>query len=171
MLETSTTQSDMSRLSGVSQPSISGFLSGRVDLSDDLLDRLLSCMGFRREVVRRPIVPKLTRSERRSWQLYRQLSTLLNHESFEKWGPHAGRGVGASPGHIGTALAQQSLRGVLSFCNARQMTASECYVSMRPGLIRDDGEVTDDSTRDFLANFIQEFRLHTERVLTVIPRS
>ena len=42
---------------------------------------------------------------------------------------------------------------------------------MRPGLIRDDGEVTDDSTRDFLANFIQEFRLHTERVLTVIPRS
>src|SRR6187200_171512 len=31
--------------------------------------------------------------------------------------------VGASIGQIGTALAQQSLRGVLSFCNARQMTA------------------------------------------------
>jgi chromate reductase, NAD(P)H dehydrogenase (quinone) len=78
---------------------------------------------------------------------------------------------GASPGQIGTALAQQSLRGVLSFCNARQMTAPECYITLRPGLITDDGEVTDDSTRDFLAGFLQEFRTHTERVLTVIPRS
>jgi len=58
MLETGTTQSDLSRLSGVRQPSISGFLSGKVDLSDDQLDRLLSCMGFRLEVVRRPVVPK-----------------------------------------------------------------------------------------------------------------
>lgn len=87
MLETSTTQSDLSRLSGVRQPSISGFLSGKVDLSDDQLDRLLSCMGFRLEVVRRPVVPKLTRSERRSWHLHRRLSTLLNHQSFEEWRP------------------------------------------------------------------------------------
>lgn len=77
---------------------------------------------------------------------------------------------GASPGQIGTALAQQSLRGVLSFCNARQMTAPECYLTMRPGLINDDGEVTDDSTRDFLAGFMQEFRDYIEKVLTVIPR-
>jgi transcriptional regulator with XRE-family HTH domain len=87
MLETGTTQSDLSRLSGVRQPSISGFLSGRVELSDDQLDRLLSCMGFRLEVVRRPVVPKLTRSERRSWQLHRQLSTVLNRQSFEDWRP------------------------------------------------------------------------------------
>lgn len=46
MLETSTTQSDLSRLSGVRQPSISGFLSGKFDLSDDQLDRLLSRLGF-----------------------------------------------------------------------------------------------------------------------------
>ena len=87
MLKTSTTQSGLSRLSGVRQPSISGFLSGKVDLSDDQLDRLLSCMGFRLEVLRRPVVPKLTRSERRSWQLHRRLSTLLNHLSFEAWRP------------------------------------------------------------------------------------
>lgn len=47
MLQTDTTQSALSRLSGVRQPSISGFLSERVDLSDDQLHRLLSCMGFR----------------------------------------------------------------------------------------------------------------------------
>lgn len=87
MLKTSTTQSGLSRLSGVRQPSISGFLSGKVDLSDDQLDRLLSCMGFRLEVVRRPVVPQLTRSERRSWQLHRRLSTLLTHLSFEEWRP------------------------------------------------------------------------------------
>lgn len=87
MLETGITQSELSRLSGVRQPSISGFLSGRVDISDDQLDRLLSCMGFRLEVERRPVVPKLTRSERRSWQLHRRLSTLLNRESFKDWRP------------------------------------------------------------------------------------
>ena len=32
--------------------------------------------------------------------------------------------IGASIGQIGTAVAQQSLRGVISFCNARQMTAA-----------------------------------------------
>lgn len=52
MLETGNTQSELSRLSGVRHPSISQFLSGKVDLSDEQLDRLLSCMGFRLEVVR-----------------------------------------------------------------------------------------------------------------------
>jgi transcriptional regulator with XRE-family HTH domain len=93
MLETGTTQSDLSRLSGVRQPSISGFLSGKVDLSDDQLDRLLSCMGYRLEVVRRPVVPKLTRSERRSWQLHRRLSTLLNRQSLQEWRPTIGRNL------------------------------------------------------------------------------
>lgn len=78
--------------------------------------------------------------------------------------------IGASPGQIGTALAQQSLRGVLSFCNARQMTAPEAYVTFRPGLFSDDGEVTDESTADFLSGFMQDFRDHIERVLTVLPR-
>jgi hypothetical protein len=87
MLETGTTQSELSRISGVRQPSISGFLSGRVDLSDEQLDRLLSCMGYRLEVVRRPILPQLTRSERRSWNLHRRLSTLLTPDSLEKWRP------------------------------------------------------------------------------------
>jgi chromate reductase len=78
--------------------------------------------------------------------------------------------IGASPGQIGTAVGQQSLRAVLSFCNARQMTAPEAYVNFRPGLFADDGEVTDESTASFLADFMQEFRDHIERVLTVLPR-
>ena len=100
MLETSTTQSDLSRLSGVRQPSISGFLSGRVDLSDDQLERLLSCMGYRLEVVRRPVVPKLTRSERRSWQLHRRVSSLLNRDNIQEWRPTIERNVERLSGQV-----------------------------------------------------------------------
>ncbi len=85
MLETGTTQSELSRLSGVHQPSISQTLSGRIDVSDEQLDRLLSCMGYRLEVTRRPVRPELTRSERRSWQLHRQLSQRLKPSTLEEW--------------------------------------------------------------------------------------
>jgi chromate reductase len=78
--------------------------------------------------------------------------------------------IGASIGQIGTAVAQQSLRGVLSFCNARQMTAPEAYIQLEPDSIV-DGEVQDESMKQFLTEFMQEFRTHTERVLTVLPRS
>jgi chromate reductase, NAD(P)H dehydrogenase (quinone) len=78
--------------------------------------------------------------------------------------------IGASPGRLGTAVAQQSLRAVLSFCNARQMTAPEAYITCGAGLFTEDGAVTDESTRAFLVDFMQEFRDHTERVLTVLPR-
>ena len=94
MLETGTTQSELSRVSGVRQPSISQFLSGKVDLSDDQLDRLLSCMGYRLEVVRRPVRPELTRSERRSWQLHRQLSSRLSRNALEQWVPIIERNMG-----------------------------------------------------------------------------
>jgi len=87
MLQTGTTQSELSRLSGVRQPSISQFLSGKVDLSDMQLERLLSCMGYCLEVVRRSVKPDLTRSERRSWGLHRELSRQLTSASLERWLP------------------------------------------------------------------------------------
>lgn len=78
--------------------------------------------------------------------------------------------IGASTGPIGTAVSQQSLRGVLSFCNARQMTAPEAYIRYTPEIFTPDGEVTDDAIATFLGNFMNEFRTHLSRVLTVIPR-
>ncbi len=78
--------------------------------------------------------------------------------------------IGASPGGIGTAVGQQSLRSALSFCNARQMTAPEAYIQMTEGLIADDGEVTNDGTAEFLRAFMQAFLEHTTRVLTVVPQ-
>lgn len=78
--------------------------------------------------------------------------------------------IGASAGQIGTALAQQSLRAVLTFCNARQMTAPEAYIRFSPEVFADDGVVRDESTQEFLRSFMSEFRDHIERVLTVLPR-
>jgi len=79
--------------------------------------------------------------------------------------------IGASIGQIGTAVAQQSLRAVLSFCNARQMTAPEAYITFSPEVFTSDGEVTNESTAAFLGDFMAEFRDHIARVLTVLPRS
>jgi chromate reductase, NAD(P)H dehydrogenase (quinone) len=79
--------------------------------------------------------------------------------------------IGASPGAIGTAVAQQSLRGVLGFCNARQMTAPEAYIRYSPDVFSDDGEVNDETTKDFLRNYMSEYHDHVVRVLTVLPRS
>ncbi len=79
--------------------------------------------------------------------------------------------IGASTGAIGTAVAQQSLRAVLSFCNARQMTSPEAYIQFSPERFRDDGEVIDPTTAGFLKDFMEEFRDHTMRVLTVLPRA
>lgn len=78
--------------------------------------------------------------------------------------------IGASIGSIGTAVAQQSLRSVLSFCNAPQMNAPEAYIHFTPGLIADDGEVTVESTREFLRNYMAEFHAFIVRVRTVLPR-
>jgi chromate reductase, NAD(P)H dehydrogenase (quinone) len=78
--------------------------------------------------------------------------------------------IGASPGKIGTALAQQSLRSVLGYLDSPQMTAPEAYIQVTPGLITDDGEVTDQSTEQFLRNFMDAFGVFITRVLTVLPR-
>jgi chromate reductase, NAD(P)H dehydrogenase (quinone) len=78
--------------------------------------------------------------------------------------------IGASTGAIGTAVAQQSLRAVLAFCNARQMTAPEAYITYSPERFRADGEVVDATTAAFLEQYMQEFRDHIMRVLTVLPR-
>ena len=78
--------------------------------------------------------------------------------------------IGASPGKIGTAVAQQNLRSIMSFCNSPQMNVVEAYIQFTPGLISDDGEVNDETTEEFLRNFMNEFEQFIARVLTVLPR-
>jgi chromate reductase len=80
--------------------------------------------------------------------------------------------IGASPGKLGTAVAQQSLRSVLSSCNSPLMEAPEAYIQFRPGLITEVGVVTDKSTEQFLRDFMEAFEVFVTRVLTVpTPRA
>jgi len=79
--------------------------------------------------------------------------------------------IGTSPGKIGTAVGQQHLRSILSFCNSPQMNAIEAYIQFEPGLITEDGRVTNTGTEDFLRKYMVEFLGFIERVYTVLPRN
>ena len=78
--------------------------------------------------------------------------------------------IGTSTGKIGTAVAQQHLRSILSFCNSPQMNSIEAYIQFEKGLITDDGEVTNPSTEQFLRTYMTEFHGFISRVYTVLPR-
>ena len=78
--------------------------------------------------------------------------------------------IGTSPGAIGTAVGQQHLRSVLGFCNLPQMNAPEAYIQFTPGLVTDDGEVTNDSTAEFLRTFMEDFHTFVARVRSVLPK-
>jgi chromate reductase len=78
--------------------------------------------------------------------------------------------IGASPGRIGTAIAQQHLHGLLGYCNSPQMNAPEAFIQFTPGLITEDGQVTNESTRKFLETFMTELHAFVVRVYTVLPR-
>ena len=76
--------------------------------------------------------------------------------------------IGASIGKIGTAVAQQNLKSVLSFCDAPTMSAPEAYIQFEPGLFKDSGEVTDPTTAQFLTDYMAAFRGFICRVLAVV---
>jgi chromate reductase len=78
--------------------------------------------------------------------------------------------IGTSPGAIGTAVAQQDLRSVLCFCNSPLMNTVEAYIQFTPGLIQEDGTVTNPSTEEFLRKYMEELHVFVQRVLTVLPR-
>lgn len=77
--------------------------------------------------------------------------------------------IGTSPGKIGTAIGQQHLRSILAFCNSPQLSAVEAYIQFEPGLITDDGHVTNPSVEKFLRNYMTEFHGFIGRVSSVLP--
>lgn len=79
--------------------------------------------------------------------------------------------IGTSPGALGTAIAQQHLRGLLGYCNSPQMNAPEAYIQFTPGLITEDGYVTTPSTEQFLQTYMSEFHGFIQRVYTALPRN
>jgi chromate reductase len=75
--------------------------------------------------------------------------------------------VGASPGSIGTAVMQSSMRSVLSFLDAPQLNAPEAYIQFKADVYGPDGEVRDPATEEFLRHYMSEYCAFVERVLAV----
>jgi chromate reductase len=73
--------------------------------------------------------------------------------------------IGASPGGIGTAVMQSSMRSVLSFLDAPQLNAPEAYIRFDPEVFGDDGEVKNTDTETFLRHYMQEYGAFVARVL------
>ena len=73
--------------------------------------------------------------------------------------------IGASPGGIGTAVMQSSMRAVLSFLDAPQLNAPEAYIRFDPEVYGDDGEVKNPDTETFLRHYMEEYGAFVERVL------
>lgn len=71
--------------------------------------------------------------------------------------------IGASAGPISTAAAQQHLRAIMGHFNAIVMGQPEGMIQAEPGLI-ENGEITNEGTREFLTSYVQEFVNLIERV-------
>jgi len=73
--------------------------------------------------------------------------------------------IGASPGGIGTAVMQSSMRSVLSFLDAPQLNSPEAYIQFNAEVFTADGEVTNEGTRTFLRHYMDEYSAFVQRVL------
>lgn len=73
--------------------------------------------------------------------------------------------LGASPGNIGTAVMQSSMRAVLSFLDAPQLNSPEAYIKFDKAVFGEDGSVSDPQMESFLRHYIEEYAAFVDRVL------
>ena len=73
--------------------------------------------------------------------------------------------IGTSPGSIGTAVMQSSMRSVLSFLDAPQLNAPEAYIKFNKDAFAGDGTVSDSHTADLLRHYMEEYSAFVQRVL------
>ena len=64
--------------------------------------------------------------------------------------------IGTSGGAISTAIVQQHLRAVLGDLGLH-VVGGEAYIAFKPDLIDAQGDVTDDTVRTFLKNFVDQY--------------
>lgn len=78
------------------------------------------------------------------------------------WGKNSFAGkpgavVGASIGSIGTALAQEHLRGSMVFLDVPMLQQPEVFIHFQGELITSDGTIENDATRKFLQKFVDAY--------------
>jgi len=78
--------------------------------------------------------------------------------------------TGTSPGAIGSALAQQHLRVVMTSLGAI-LLGGEAYVTFKPDLIDAQGNIGDETTKKFLQDFVDRFVHLVSRLAPAPQRS
>jgi chromate reductase len=74
--------------------------------------------------------------------------------------------ISVSPGALAAFGANHHLRQMLVFLNVPTMQQPEAYIGGVGKMFDDQGKLTNDSTREFLRNFIEAFARWTETLLT-----
>ncbi|HET7681104.1 MAG TPA: NADPH-dependent FMN reductase [Xanthobacteraceae bacterium] len=86
------------------------------------------------------------------------------------WGGKTAFVTGTTPGAIGTAMAQETLRTMLNFLGVVTLPA-EAYITFKPGLIDEAGRIADESTRKFLQGFVDRLATLTAQTAPDKQRS
>ncbi len=86
------------------------------------------------------------------------------------WPDKPGFITGTSGGAIGSALAQQHLRSVMIGLGMI-LLGGEAYITSKPNLIDDQGNIGDEGTRKFLQGFVDRFATLVERLAPAAERS
>lgn len=73
------------------------------------------------------------------------------------WAGKPGGIIGASPGTIGTAMAQQHLRNVLAYLDVPTLCQPEAYLQIRDGFFDQEGNIVNDNSRKFLQNWMERY--------------
>lgn len=73
------------------------------------------------------------------------------------WGNKPVAMLGASPGQLGTAVAQSHLRVILMTLNTRLMAQPEIYLKFEEGMVNDSNEIASERTRQYLLKFLNTF--------------
>lgn len=87
MAEQGVTQASLAAMTGIPQPRISNYLTGKVRPSVGKVDLMFSSLGLVIDFEPRVEQVEMRHSERRSWMLHRQLASHLSEDVFAEWKP------------------------------------------------------------------------------------
>jgi len=65
--------------------------------------------------------------------------------------------LGASPGAVGTAIAQQQLRTVLAYLDVPTMGQPEAFIQVKDGFFDENGNIANPGTRKFLQGWMDRY--------------
>jgi chromate reductase len=96
------------------------------------------------------------------------LKNALDHAS-RPYGQSAWSGkpagiIGASPGPIGTAVAQQHLRIILAYLDMPTLGQPEAYIHIKDGFFDEAGNIANPDTRKFLHGWMDKFAVWVKRL-------